>query len=448
MKTKFKYVMMAAVLAAGFTSCSEKDDNGGGPEVQGKTTSMTIKFSAPAETYASNGDPNAIADETALGRAAVFVYSTAGAYQTSKLLDKDAFTYDAGNKVYNATTTVEATTGEKLIYVGINLPAGMVDEIKSGGVYAANTLSNPNVLYSAMAADGSTGGFAMFNENIEKHDLDVDPAQNVFTINVKRMAAKVSVQEATGLVKTGVSRTTIGDLSFCMGLLNTKIYPMQKLNGSTVVDPNYTPTNMPNANEQPSYYQDFVNEFRSSTSVPVDDAAYLAVDNASTAADARKVKYAPENTSERHYRGESTFASVRAKFIPNNIASYDGTTLTETANSSEHANIYLVVTAGAEHFYFTDKDEAEAYAGDSAGSILYHYKDSYCYYTVFLNKAGSNDVLRNDYYAVSITAINSIGYPDPEVVDPGREISKDTQITVNVTVEPWNMVDDPQVLEK
>lgn len=449
MKTKFKYFMMAAVIAAGFTSCSDSDDEGGGAEGQGKPTSMTIKFSAPASSYA-DADENAIPAETALGRAAVFVYSTSGAYQTHKVLGKDDFDFDSTNQVYNAQTTVDATTGEKLIYVGINLPEGMIDAIKSGGVYAEYVLSNPNLLYSAMAADGKSGGFAMFNEKIEKETLEEDASQNVFTINVKRMAAKVTVQETADLVKTGVSRVTIGDLDFCMGLLNTKIFPMQKLNGSTVIDPNYTPTNTPAANEQPSYYQDFVNEFRATPDDPIITSAYLPVDLSTTAVGSRNVKYAPENTSERHYRGESTFASVRAKFTPEKIASYDkeNNKLTEDDNTAQPTDIYLIVTEGGEHFYFTDEEQAEDYAASIGGGTKYHYKDCYCYYTVFLNKGGSNDVLRNDYYAVSITAINSIGYSEPEVVDPGRPISKDTQITVNVTVEPWNLVNDPQVLEK
>ncbi|MCD8270877.1 MAG: Mfa1 family fimbria major subunit [Parabacteroides sp.] len=451
MKTRFKYFMMAAVLAAGFTSCSDSDDEGGGVEGQGKPTTMTIKFSAPVSTYASNGDDNAIDAETVLGRAAVFVYSTSGAYQTHKELSQSDFVYDDVNHVYNAQTNVDASTGEKLIYVGINLPDGMVNAIKSGGVYAEYVLSNPNLLYSAIVSGGTSGGFAMFNEKIEKKTLVEDASQNVFEINVKRMAAKVTVQETADLEKTGISKVTIGDLDFCMGLLNTKIFPMQKLSGSTVVDPNYTPANTSGIGDQPSYYQDFVNEFRASTSDPINVSAYLPVNTAATAVESRNVKYAPENTSENHYRGESTFASVRAKFTPEKFASYDGANLTETENTAnaQPALIYLVTTEGGEHYYFTDQTEANDYASSLTNATLYTpYRDCYCYYTVFLNKGGSNDVLRNDYYAVSITAINSIGYPDPEVVEPGRPISKDTQITVNVTVQNWNLVNDPQVLEK
>ena len=57
-------------------------------------------------------------------------------------------------------------------------------------------------------------------------------------------------------------------------------------------------------------------------------------------------------------------------------------------------------------------------------------------------KDNQGDVLRNHYYQVNVTSIWAPGRTDGKF-DPDKDdnqIDKETNITVEVTVEPWNLV--------
>ena len=65
------------------------------------------------------------------------------------------------------------------------------------------------------------------------------------------------------------------------------------------------------------------------------------------------------------------------------------------------------------------------------------YQDGYCFYKAYLNPAHNYNIFRNNLYKVNITAINGLGQSGDNIDNPGHEISKPTNITVDIVVEPW-----------
>lgn len=70
------------------------------------------------------------------------------------------------------------------------------------------------------------------------------------------------------------------------------------------------------------------------------------------------------------------------------------------------------------------------------------YKNGLNYWWVTV-KDNQGDVLRNHFYKVDVTSIWAPGRTDGKL-DPDKDdkpIDKETNITVEVTVEPWNFVE-------
>ncbi|MGL5262909.1 MAG: fimbria major subunit, partial [Bacteroides sp.] len=92
-----------------------------------------------------------------------------------------------------------------------------------------------------------------------------------------------------------------------------------------------------------------------------------------------------------------------------------------------------------------DADEAISTAETDKAKVLKEtikkYDDGLCYYTVYPNADNSYNVLRNDYYSITITKIASIGdtVPGPETDEDGEDIiGVNTKIEVSVLVKPWS----------
>lgn len=172
--------------------------------------------------------------------------------------------------------------------------------------------------------------------------------------------------------------------------------------------------------------------------------AYKAVNANGTAIKTANVSYALENASAENLEGYSTYASIRAKFLPSTVvklaAAGEGASglVSETAPSTPQT-FYVVVNAGV-RYYFLSQADAAAYNTEINGgsaSTLETYTDGYCYYKAYLNPAGNYNIYRNNLYKVNITAVNGIGKSGDDITDPEQEISKPTNIIIDITVEPW-----------
>ncbi|MDR1407575.1 MAG: Mfa1 family fimbria major subunit [Tannerella sp.] len=448
--------LFAAFAATGlcFTSCTTTTSDGIDPVsgVEGEPTKMSITI-PKVTTYAA--DPNAKATEVVVKTVDVYVYGGTLEKHVSLAYPADFDLVD-DNK-YVMKNSIEVLSGTKRIYVGINLPAAAKAVIEGSGgvqgVYSATGLALRNAISDA------TDGFAMFSVNTAANTTFtiaagvVDPRtthENEFTITVARLAAKATVRKAPTLstspnnTASGATflTTATGDLTFCMGNVNTKLYPLQKVTSGIIEDPNYD-------SNYSTYGADFVHDFGTNTSII--SAAYADADDDGTAVASRVSKYTVENTSDVPYlQGLMSYVSIRAKFRPDQIvtAFTPGQTdsLTRPANTVVQNDLYVYITAGGEYLYFTNAAIGSAWGtATPSASYLGNYKDGYCYYLVYLDPkteySAPYAAVRNFYYDSRITKFNALGYSNPEPPDPENPLGTITLITVDVLIQPWTLVE-------
>jgi hypothetical protein len=82
--------------------------------------------------------------------------------------------------------------------------------------------------------------------------------------------------------------------------------------------------------------------------------------------------------------------------------------------------------------------DATAYAADNGGAAVSTYTDGVCYWNIFLNKAGTGEVRRNDFYKCNIRRIVKPGQPTDQVTSPDAQPETNTSITVDINVLDWN----------
>lgn len=414
MKVFFNYLMATAVLAAGFTSCSNDDDitgNGGNPIQTGKATTFTLSIAQP-KTYAA--DPNATVDETKMNTVDVFIFNDADVFEKRERLNGSDFTPSTSNE-YTANRTIATTVGAKKIYVGVNLSDELARDVASRGLTAIQQVSSANDLMNP------TNGFAMFNKvaSIATFVESTDPTAstaNKVSATVARLLAKVSVEKGAAL-KYNVLGGTVSDLQFSLSNITKLYYMLPSVSG-------YSPANTLN---------DFYKE-----------DTYKAVNASGTAITAGNVSYALENASAQSLEGYSTYASIRAKFLPSKVvklatAGNGASGLVSETTPATPQTFYVVVNAGVKYYFLSQADAVDYNTEINGGSAstMVAYTDGYCYYKAYLNPAVDYNIYRNNLYKVNITAVNGVGEGGDNITDPTHPISKPTNITVDIVVEPW-----------
>ncbi len=431
MKTKFKFLMVAAVLAVGFSSCSKDDE---GSSLKGEETTMRISIPIP-KTYATHTGTPAESNITS-----VSIYIFNNGTMLEKKLDFVAGNFTQTGNSWELTNPITITTGTKSIYVGVNLPAGT--DLSTG--------VQP-VITTTAAAISAANNFAMFSVNTNSNTsftVDADPVNNDFSIQVERWASKIAVtKNITNAADSVASGATFSDLKFCVGNINTKIYPLQKIQSGLIIDPNWATFD---SNGSADYDGgDFINNFVDNNSI--DHTAFTPLNENGTATDAKVAKYAMENTSRDYKKGEVTYACVRASFIPKKVATYASSTLTLTDNTATVNPCYVVSTTAGETLYFRNGTEAANYAQDNSFSAAVQYTGGYCYYYVWLDSeiAGMTyPLLRNYFFDLTVKSIKSLGYSTPAPTDPDNPIPSNTDIEVTVNIMPWTFIQNNIDLSK
>ncbi|GAE86649.1 Mfa1 family fimbria major subunit [Bacteroides reticulotermitis] len=427
MMKNFKYVaMMAAALTLGLSSCSNNDDLGNGETIDtGRPTKMTLAITQPT-TYATDG--NATAAEVDIKTVDVYIYSG------STFIKRENFKVDDGDFVQDSTDPavwklatgkeITTTTGAKNIYVGVNLSEELAGKIAG---------TNPGTFAQtvASAAALNSDGFAMFSRTTTTADLVATDAtdydtKNTVSTTVARLLAKVVVKEKSSSA-TVAPEGKFHNLKFTVHNVNTKFFPLPS---ATFVDPNH---------ESQTVFSDFIK-----------GTSYTNV-NKSTVTDPEDIKaiYTTENTSLGDLQGDHTYVHVEAAFVPTTINGWVGENLTTEADINPGDIFYRVIVEG-KNYYFSDKDQATAYASAKTGTLT-EYIGGLSYYNVFLNPnpaKGENkfDVLRNTIYTVNITKINGLGEGKDVAIDPEVPIVAPTNLSVEIDIEDWSTNDQDSEL--
>ncbi|MDR2816347.1 MAG: Mfa1 family fimbria major subunit [Proteiniphilum sp.] len=449
MKKVYFLTVAAMALTLAFQGCSNNDDVVNGENISiGEPTSMQLMISAPKApaTYAPS-DPNASEDEVTIKNVRVLIYEqTATSFILEQVTDyllstdfepipeKDAYQLKVGSKI-------STTTGVKKIYVAMNYTGALPEEGSSIGKINEQIVT----LATANALSNGTAGFAMFSTAatdatlVTEDNTDYATA-NKKTVTVKRLVAKVSVQESETLStnnKISIDGGVLSNLQFALNNINKTSYLLQKLVGSSpsVVQDNNWESSIPD-NFFKIAYDPSSPDYR-----PVD--AYAATINP---------VYAPENTAQIYDQDGNnlTYVSVRAQFVPDFFSDENGESKGSNIGNAPKT-FWTVTRTNGQLYYFDREKESEDFAKNYSDSQRSDkYVNGFCYWRGYLNvngtpdplisgsRAGKFDVLRNVYYKASILKIKTLGYP----TDQGK-VTEPTTLLIDVSIEPWQLhIDD------
>ncbi len=477
MKTKFYAILL--LVAMSLAACKKEPENRpGGKDDQG-TAKLTLKIKqAKGITTYTADDPNATDEESIVNRIDVFIFDNGAPYgviHRAITLAADIYV-DPLDKIASGLKLIELTgvkTGTKRVYVGINLTTAIVNRVVDNYAFLTDGISfntgsiapyNTDQLFehlvgTPLAPANNDANLVMFNT----FDFDdavpgnqniitiTEAGPNPITVNVSRMLAKVAVKQdaALSLVVPG---GTLSSLQFTAGRTNNRLHlaPLKNL-----IDANWASFQTAdfNLNAVDAGFQPYANGVinPANTSWGAFDFGLAATPKI----------YLPENTSKLHAHNDVSFVSLKAVFTPTNDGEPlgFGTTPENTgvfpagtfyAVFSNDPGAVLTPTPGMAIHYFpsTKETEADAFALAHSG-IKLTYTGGFCYYRIYLNATGNGtttgnpyDVLRNVFYKVNITKINTIGNTHPDDIPgasgtpafPGGSVVAENPVVLPTTV--------------
>lgn len=170
--------------------------------------------------------------------------------------------------------------------------------------------------------------------------------------------------------------------------------------------------------------------------------------------------YLPENIVSNAVSGNTSFVSVRIKAKPKKCVTsfdFDNRTFTKSDFSGTHFyavgkrdldNAVLSYALGPENevLVFANSGTADQYTialNASSGSNLYStiiFDNGYMYYRVNIKHDDEYKVLRNHFYRIELTGINSLGYDKPVIpLNADAELDvKDAPLEMNFSVSDWS----------
>ena len=444
------FMTMTATAVMGLASCSNDNDPAGGQEVaNGKPTTMKLLLDLGGTATRAVVDENATVDEKNIKDLTVFIYNANGILESEETVLFGTLTEGADN-VYT-TTALDATTGTKTIFVAANATTEIKQVMKAN---TANGLSG-RPLGVALSTITAADGFAMFSTTGHTGDLvEVGDANYATNNNVKvtlqRLASKVAVGMTAQLTDADVQQGAAGeiaDLKYTVDNINKNYFLTYGVTAAK--DANMT---VDEYDKQAATGFEMVADFTTAgiynTITP--GLAYTATNGGNWGH-----KYAAENlTTDKMIKGVTRIV-VQGVFTPEKVITVGGNVgaWTFTENPGVKGNTYKMLNVNGYAFFdaATTEDQLKAWLEEEAGvptaeldteaAKVKTYTNGLNYWWVTV-KNNQGDMLRNNFYKVDITSIWAPGRTEGGFVDPddNNQIDKETNITVEVTVEPWNMV--------
>lgn len=457
----FSKVIMTMTAAAvmGLASCSNENvPMGGDLTPQGEPTSMKLVLDLSGGAYSrAINDDNSKTEETTIEKLQVYIYNDKGIFEKEHEIPFAELDEVVGQDNQYATKNIlEATTGKKTIYVGANMTDRMKQIMKANSVQA---LAKKGV--GAALSDITTDGkFVMFStvaagntlKATDANQADQVPTENQVTVKLQRLAAKIAVGMSANTqdIQQGAAGT-IDDLGFLVDNIN-KMYYLTYGGVDGVNTPAATDANMLVKDYAENNFElaawDNNPEFKDITPGTVAKATW-------------NTAYAAENlTADKFIKGVTRIV-VKGQFTPKSGIVVDGTagqrTFKETdghITKGENYCMFNLPEAGG-YAFFKEADATEEIlkewltsigitdAGKQneaiAAKVLYTGGMNYWWITVNDNRG---DITRNNFYRADITSIWAPGRNDgkfDENKDKDDKVDEKTNITVKITVEPWNL---------
>lgn len=431
MRTNF---LSALAIVAALTSCNNENNEDNQP-ISGKSTyaSFSVRVKAPG-TYASPAtDANGVAEEQTVTAMRLFVFN-GGVLETMGDVAIDEVT-NIGK------ASLKTTTGAKMIYAVANANADMTMTV-------GQTLDQFKALAVGATSDviAATGKFVMVGNvatTLVEHS-EAEALTNPIAINVARAVAKAQMQYNPATVKvSNVVKGSFTEPHYQLAQCNTAMFLPREAYG---LSPKGATAEQKDEDTNGTYDHLQSVKYGTPEEITAFDANYKIAASAWDFAYANSV-YMAENVNEKPVTGNSTFALVRLKYTPA-ADIIQGT----DKNLNADGTFYAVSKVDGGWDIYANKTEADAAQQAINATDAKVYDKGHCYYRLNIRDITKTNlkekyaVLRNNFYRINITEVNSIGGNsplDPGVIPPTPEtpLETETYITADITVMAWIAVE-------
>ncbi len=447
MKANRIFAMVAFAATTLFAASCAKDDNNSQNE-KGEPARMGLKIAFPQTTKAA--DSNASVQDLKVTSINVYVFETDGtAADGNNTVQFSDFVKLGDAYELSDDKLITTTAGDKKVYVGLNLPAGL-NNITSEATLKA-VFESPTLLFSNTDTEK---GPAMINSVAETKDvLATSLDNNKVSVEVSRMVAKLTVKNKTtdnwtySPSEEPTATYTVTPDMFTTGNLAASVYPLQRTANDKLVTPgdvnNVKPT-----------------EAKSVTALALGTYPMTPISAPNMEVGNRPSLYIPEHsTSSLYLRKESTAAIIRGELIPTKFTTVntDGELdETEAFAASAGDEVYVINFGGRVSFTKDANDRGKVLAfynqADTANNydtyIVAANGKLYTFYYIFVARDEIDQlaVKRNVVYDIAINSVKTIGQPgDPaqpdqpdDEDDNGEEPVYETEAKLDITVTVAN----------
>lgn len=431
-----KYLLMAA-MGLGLVACTENDlvegGDSNGAQNEGTTyVGFTIDFSKTQTRATEESTPS----EQKINKAYVILADGNTISQVVSSVDEESNKY-----------VLQTTPGPHDFYVVVNpttapTTSNTVSEYFNTGVaigaeeFAKTTAGSESFLMASVKKET----FDIADGITEEEALEgTDAATNNFTINVERVAAKVTMTcENTTLTNANNNAGgTITTPKFTLKGGAAKSYRMAQNPFTDITGNTWTYTS--NASGTEVYVKDGEETDLHEKATPV---------------------YCLENLhdAETGYKqGNTTYLTLKTTFIPGKVVNCDSEETVgalkdnPNATTTTAASFYVVKTGSLAGNYIL-KSELNTFQGgddtkfpNGVESISEEYENGACYFgPIWIGQEEADDanapVVRNTWYNLKITGITLPGDPEEPTIDPEQPLTPATNVAISLGVEPWNFI--------
>lgn len=435
---KLSKLFFMAAMGLGLVACTENDlvegGDSNGAQNEGSTyVGFTIDFSK-TQTRATTEPTDA---EQKINTAYVIL---ADGNTISQVVSSVA---DESNKY-----VLQTTPGPHDFYVVVNpttapTTSNTVSEYFNTGVaigaeeFAKTTAGSESFLMASVKKET----FDIADGITEEEALEgTDAATNNFTINVERVAAKVTMTcENTTLTNANNNAGgTITTPKFTLKGGAAKSYRMAQNPFTDITENTWTYTS--NASGTEVYVKDGEETDLHEKATPV---------------------YCLENLhdAETGYKqGNTTYLTLKTTFIPGKVVNCDSEetvgALEDNPNAANSTAVsFYVVKTGSLAGNYILKEDFDSYQSTNPGkypngveSISAEYENGVCWFgPIWIGQEKADDakapIYRNTWYNLKITGITLPGDPSEPEPDGGQGLTPATNVAITLSVMPWNFID-------
>lgn len=449
---KLNKLFLMAAMGLGLFACSENELEGNGPEgAQNEGTTyvgFTIDFSK-TQTKATETETGTAAEQK-INKAYVILAASGNISQiaeTPKGTSNNKYVLQTTPGPHDFYVVVNPTTAPT---VGTSIDAYFNTGVAIGVDEFANTTPNSE---SFLMASVKKETFDIADGVTEEEALaGTDATANNFTINVERVAAKVTMTcENTALTNaTNDADGTITTPKFTLKGGATKSYRMAQNPFSEIAENTW------------SY---------SSSATDV----YVKTGDETDLHEKATPVYCLENlhATGSYKQDNTTYLTLNTTFKPANVVNCDNplsglTSNNHTEGTNDELTFYVVkkgTLAGnylmkadllqwqKKQSYITDDQfrngeiaNDPTYFPNGVESISAEYENGVCWFgPIWIGQTDTDKdngpVVRNTWYNLKITGITLPGEPEEPKIDPGQPLVPDTYVAITLDVMPWNFID-------